>query len=130
MFKNKKLIMQVILGVLILAFSLILSIIAVSTYSVVQDLKEKEYKIISLEEFETMKKQIYSLKRVQNALLKYDDEHWERYLKEQKEKGNVVFPRMNHECPNTMVHTSLKDGTGAALVTNICEIEAHLWKKN
>lgn len=130
MFKNKKSIIQTILVILLSVFSLIVSMIVISTYAVVEDFKVKEYKIIPLEEFETMKQQISSLKRVQNALLKYDEEHWSRYVKEQKEKGNIVFPRMNHECPDTMIHASLKNGTGAALVANTCEIEAHLWETN
>lgn len=79
---------------------------------------------VSLEEFEKIKKQIQSLKRIQDVLIKNEEEHFNNHS--QEKAGDVVFPRIDNYCPSTMIyHEKINQ---VLFIDNLCDFEKRYWK--
>lgn len=81
---------------------------------------------VSVEEFEKMKKQIQSLKRIQDVLIKNENEHWNNHAQEKVNNGEVVFPRIDNYCPSTMIYN--EEINQLLFVDNLCNFEKQYWK--
>ncbi len=108
------------IGSLVIAFAFYMQSQKIPTEIMVESSTE----VINIE---TMQKQIRSLKRHVEALQAYDKENREFIVKLMKERNEIVFPRVDYYCPDTMVHAVVEGGTGAALLVNVCDQEKKIW---